>query len=241
MPIGNSATVERKVVAIVPAAGRGERFGASVPKQFLPLQGIPIIVHTLRCMQAVEDIHAVIVAVPAGFEELVHTLCREHGLSKVHRIIPGGKERQESVALALQSPEVATAELLVVHDGVRPFASPALFRAVVAAARQYGAAVPGIPPPDTVKWVSSDGMVQQTLPREHLRLIQTPQAFRRELLQRAYEAACRRGLRATDDAGLVEALGHPIAVVPGIPENIKITHAADLAFAEALLHQRSCP
>ncbi len=223
------------VVAIVPAAGYGERFGSEVPKQFMPLRGIPVLIRTLQRIAHVPEVAAIVVAVPEGWLDWCHRLCYEHGLSRGVHLLTGGEERQDSVARALQTEEVGRAEYVLVHDAVRPFASVELFQRVLAAARQHGAAVPGLPPAETVKEATADGFVRQTLPRERLRLIQTPQAFRRELLQQAYSAAARHGLRATDDAALVEALGHPVAIVEGMRENLKITYPSDWALAELVV------
>ncbi|GBD06731.1 2-C-methyl-D-erythritol 4-phosphate cytidylyltransferase [bacterium HR21] len=224
------------VVALVPAAGHGERFGSTTPKQFLPLNGVPVLIRTLQRLCQLPDIAAVVVAVPAAWLEFSRQLCQQYGFGSTVRLVIGGEERQDSVARALQTEEVSEAEFVVIHDAVRPFAPAELFQRVLQAARQHGAAVPGLPPTETVKETTPEGFVRQTLPRERLRLIQTPQAFRRELLQRAYDAALQHHLRATDDAALVEALGHPVAIIEGVPENLKITHPLDWALAELLAH-----
>jgi 2-C-methyl-D-erythritol 4-phosphate cytidylyltransferase len=227
------------VVALIPAAGRGERLGSrTVPKQFLPLAGVPVLVHTLRRVQSVPEIDAIVVAVPEAYRDYVRQLCREYALEKVCRIVSGGVQRQDSVACTLQTEEAAAADYLLVHDAVRPFTPPELFQRVLEAARLYGAAVPGLPPTETLKRIAPDGAVVQTVVREQFRFIQTPQAFRRELLQRAYAFAQEHHLSATDDAALVEALGHPVYVVEGVRENIKLTYPADFLLAECLLSQQ---
>ncbi len=228
------------VVAIIPAAGYGKRLQFPIPKQFLPVHNVPLVVHTLRLLERVPEIGAVVVAVSSEYTERLQQLCRDYNLCKVCRIVSGGAERQDSVANALRTEEARKAEYLIIHDAVRPLAPPELFQRVLQAAQRYGAAIPGIPPSDTIKEITLENTVRQTLPRERLRLIQTPQAFRRELLEEAYRAAMQRGWYATDDAALVEALGHPVAVVEGAWENIKITHPSDIALAEYLLaRQRS--
>lgn len=223
------------VVAIVPAAGSGTRLKASVPKQFLPLRDVPLIVRTLQAVEQVPEIAAAVVAIPEGYAAQLRHLCSQYQLRKVSRIIVGGARRQDSVAKALQTEEARQAEYIVIHDAVRPLVPHWLFQRVLEAAQRYGAAVPGLPPTDTVKEVAADGTVCRTLQREQLRLIQTPQAFRLELLARAYQAAAQQGWEGTDDAALVEALGHPVAIVDGAPENLKITHPLDFRLAESLL------
>ncbi|MCS7177240.1 MAG: 2-C-methyl-D-erythritol 4-phosphate cytidylyltransferase [Candidatus Kapabacteria bacterium] len=225
------------VVAVVAAAGSGTRIGGKLPKQFLHLCGYPLIVYSLRTLQLVPSVDAVLVTVPQGYEESLLHLCREQGFTKVRRIVCGGPERQDSVANALQTEEVAGADYILVHDAVRPLAPAELFERVLAAARRHGAAVPGVPAVDTIKELDACRNVLRTLPRESLRYIQTPQAFRSDLLLRAYAEATQKGLRATDDAALVELLGHPVYVVDGAPENIKVTYPHDLIVAEALLQR----
>ncbi len=225
------------VVAIVPAAGLGTRLNAPLPKQFLPLRNRPLIVRTLQAIENVPEITAAVVAIPEGYAAQLRHLCSEYQLSKVRRIVVGGATRQDSVAQALQAEEVRQAAYVVIHDAVRPLAPCWLFQRVLEAARQYGAAVPGLAPTDTVKEITANGIICRTLQRERLRLIQTPQAFRRELLEQAYRAAAQCGWEGTDDAALVEALGHAVAVVEGAPENIKITYPLDLIVAEHLLEQ----
>lgn len=229
------------VVAIVPAAGQGQRFGGTIPKQFLPLNGIPVLIRTLQRLRQLPELGAIVVAVPAAWLDFSRRLCQEHGCDGAVRLVIGGGERQESVARALRVEEASRADFVVVHDAVRPFAPAELFRRVLEAARQHGAAVPGVVPTETIKETTPEGFVQQTIPRERLRLIQTPQAFRRDLLQRAYEAAFQHHFRATDDAALVEALGHPVVVVEGAPENLKITHPLDWALAQLLTHAEQHP
>jgi 2-C-methyl-D-erythritol 2,4-cyclodiphosphate synthase/2-C-methyl-D-erythritol 4-phosphate cytidylyltransferase len=152
------------------------------------------------------------------------------------RAVAGGAERQASVAAALE--EVApAAELVAVHDGARPFVSQALIARCLEAAKERGAAVAAVPATDTVKEADPDGLVRATVDRARLWLVQTPQVFRRELLARAYRAATEAGLRATDDASLVERLGHEVVVVHGEPENIKITWPADVRRSEQMLNE----
>ncbi len=226
------------VTALVVAAGEGRRFGGPVPKQFLPLGGIPLLAHTLRALAVPGLVDGIVAAVPAGAEarcwaEVVAPLA----LSVSVTLVPGGRERQASVLAALGRAGPA-AGLVLVHDGVRPFVPRRDLEGVIRAAAAHGAAILAVPVRDTLKRAAADGrppMVIETVPREGLWAALTPQAFRRDLLARAHQEAVAAGVTATDDAALVERLGHPVAIVPGWPGNIKVTSPEDLAMAEALL------
>jgi 2-C-methyl-D-erythritol 4-phosphate cytidylyltransferase len=226
------------VTALVVAAGAGRRFGGPVPKQFLPLGGLPLLAHTLRALAVPGLVDALVVAIPPGEE----AWCRGEVVAPLALPIPvllvaGGAERQASVRAALARVE-APAELVLIHDGVRPFVPRRDLEAVIAAARAHGAAILAVPVRDTLKRAGSGAQplcVIETVPREGLWAALTPQAFRRDLIVRAHEAAGGSAPAATDDAVLVERLGHPVALVPGARTNIKITGPDDLAIAEALL------
>ena len=230
------------VTALIVAAGEGRRFGGSVPKQFLPLAGIPLLAHSLRALAIPGVVDGLVVAVPPGTEGR----CRAEVVVPLALPIPvalvaGGAERQASVRAALDRVEPGV-ELVLVHDGVRPFVPRRDLEAVVAAARRHGAAILALPVRDTIKRAGADSpipMVVETIPRHDLWAALTPQAFRRDLLARAHGAA--DGIEATDDATLVERLGHPVAIVPGWPGNLKVTRPEDLALAEALLARGGCP
>ncbi|HET7853903.1 MAG TPA: 2-C-methyl-D-erythritol 4-phosphate cytidylyltransferase [Candidatus Methylomirabilis sp.] len=222
------------VTAIVPAGGLGRRAGGDVPKQFLLLRGIPILTRTLLHLTASGLIDALILVVPPGAEEWCHKhVLAPYPLPPTIEIVPGGVERQESVFRGLQR---ATAEtrLVVIHDAVRPFVSPDLLRGTIEAARSFGAAVAAVPAVETVKVVEG-GFVRETPSRDRLWIAQTPQAFHRDLIQEAYRRAAADGFRGTDDAMLVERLGIKVKVVPGDPENIKITTGEDLERAGQIL------
>lgn len=225
-----------KAVAVIPAAGLGVRLGGT-KKVFLPLAGRSLLAHTLSAIACCPTIHRIIVVVPPGDEvrcqrEVLGTV----SLSSPVVVVPGGESRQDSVYRGLQ--EAGDADLVLVHDGARPCAEGRLVGAVLEAAAAWGAAVAAVPMVDTVKVVDGEGWVVETLPRERLWAIQTPQAFRAELLRQAHEAARAAGVVATDDAGLVERLGEKVRVVPGSSENIKVTTADDLILAEAILRRR---
>lgn len=227
-----------KSVAIVPAAGSGTRMGRSLKKQFLVLGGQPILTRTIEVLESCPEIDAVILVVP----ETEHDFCEnriiaENGFAKVVSVVTGGPERQDSVYRGLQCIDQDTAVVLV-HDGVRPFLTQTMVRETTASAAAGMSAVVGVPVLDTVKSVGADSEVMNTLSRDKLWSIQTPQAFPRATLMEAYESALGDGYYGTDDASLVERLGRPVRVLMGSRTNIKITTPEDLVLGEAILGQR---
>ena len=228
----------RLVVALVPAAGRGLRMGGSVPKQFLALGGEPLIVQSLRTLQAASVIDRIILAVPStDIEYCEKEIVSPYRFTKVMKVVAGGAERQDSVRHALAQVPSDT-EIVLIHDAVRPFLTIRMIAEVVAAAKKEGAAIIALPMRDTVKQVRADGMIERTVDRAPLWLAQTPQAFRRDWIETAHGKAHAEGIRATDDAFLVERLGHSVAVVEGSGENIKVTRPEDLVIGEAILASR---
>ena len=221
----------KKAVAVVPAGGSGARMGSRRPKQYLTLAGAPILVLTLRALARCRSLDGLVVAAPADRVEATRELLRRFRVPRVLGVVPGGAQRQDSVREGLQAAP-SDAGWIVVHDAVRPFVTPELIERVLAAARVPGAATCGWPVRETVKRVR-DSVVEATLPREGLWLTQTPQAFRRDLLREAHEKALRDGYEATDDAMLVERLGGRVAMVEGLPHNLKITTPDDLKTARA--------
>ena len=225
-----------KAVAVIPAGGAGARMGAQRPKQYLVLGGAPILIHTARALARCRSLEGLIVAAPPDRVDVTRALLARFRVPRVLAVVAGGEERQDSVRLGLEAvpPEAAW---VVVHDGVRPFATPEVVDRVLAAARVPGAATCGWPVRETVKRVR-DKVVEATLPREGLWLTQTPQAFRRALLVEAHVKAAHDGYRATDDAMLIERLGGRVAMVEGLPQNLKITTPEDLKAARAWLGRR---
>jgi 2-C-methyl-D-erythritol 4-phosphate cytidylyltransferase len=221
--------------ALIPAAGRGRRMGCSVEKQFMQVAGKPLLAHTLAHFEATPCIDRVVVIVPPGRE----TYCAEEivaveSFRKVTRIVAGAETRQRSVTAGFRSIG-ENVDVVVVHDGARPFVSPALIQTSVDLAYQHGSAIVAIPESDTLKRVSVDGTVVETVDRQQLWRAQTPQAFQRSILERALAHAEEHDLDATDEASLIESLSWPIRIVPGSMWNFKITTPDDLRFAEMLL------
>jgi len=220
-------------IAIIAAAGAGARMASDRPKQFLLLAGTPILFHTLKPFEECDSVHEVIVVLPAEESAGFLSLAGKFGVRKVARVVPGGATRADSVKRGLMAIRSATAEVVVVHDGVRPFVTVEEIERTIAAAQTNGAAILGAPVTDTIKQVNGQS-VTGTLERSLLRRALTPQCFRYELLRQAYQNADVNDPSLTDESALVERLGHPVTVVEGSARNIKITTAEDLVIAEAL-------
>jgi len=212
--------------------------GRSTPKQFLSLDGIPILIHTLRRFESSPQVHEIGLVVSPGTEERCRIeLIEPYGLKKVARIVPGGETRQASVYQGLLKTP-SEIDCVVVHDGVRPFLSEALLRRVLEAASETNGAIAAMPLKETPKQVREDGTVLSTPDRARLYLAQTPQVFPRKVLMEAYQKAYADGVVSTDDSALVERLGFPVRIVEGEWDNIKITTAEDLHLAEKILELR---
>ena len=220
------------VAVVVPAGGIGARLGSRTPKQFLPLGREPILAVTLRHFRRHPRVAAIIVAAPAAHVGRTRRVLGRGGARLT--VVVGGRTRQESVWAGVQAVP-ASAAVILVHDAVRPFLTRALIDTLVAAAERDGAAICGLPVTETVKRVR-DGRVEATLDRDGLWSVQTPQAFRAAILREAHDKARRDGFVGTDDAMLVERLGHPVRMVQGLAENVKITTADDLRRARRRAH-----
>jgi 2-C-methyl-D-erythritol 4-phosphate cytidylyltransferase len=221
-------------VAIIAAAGQGTRMAGKRPKQFLELAGTPILCHTLKAFEKCDAIQEIIVVIAPQESAEFLSLANKFGLRKLARVVPGGVTRAESVLHGLQAVREATAEVVAVHDGVRPFVTAEEISRTVEVASREGAAILVSAPVDTIKEVR-DGRVVKTLRRDELRNALTPQCFRYKLLRRAYEEANVNDPELTDESSLVERLGVNIAVVDGSSRNIKITREEDLIIGEAIL------
>ncbi|GAB3406868.1 IspD/TarI family cytidylyltransferase [Flindersiella endophytica] len=227
--------------AIVPAAGRGERLGRGIPKALRPLGGAPMLVHAIRALAWSRSVDHVVVALPADQTAEVERQLADYEWSIDVRVVAGGDDRRTSVAAALAALPAA-ADVVIVHDAARPLAPPELIDAVASRIRNGAVAcIPVIPLADTVKQVTTDTVVR-TIDRTELRAVQTPQGFRRSALEQAHawaDTAPALELAAvTDDAGLIERLGLPVCVVPGVEEAFKVTRPLDLVLAEAVLARR---
>lgn len=225
-----------KTIAIIVAGGSGTRFGAPTPKQFVKLDGMPILMRTILAFEMAMDSyeHEIVVTLPADQFALWKDLCEMFGFSVAHRIVPGGKTRWHSVKNALNTlGDGSGIDVIAVHDGVRPLASSQLIDRTIEAARRDGAAIPVVSINDSVRQVT-DG-ASHALDRSTLRAVQTPQVFDARLLLDAYSLPYEPTF--TDDASVVERYGHDVTLVDGDPHNLKITRPMDLALAEYLLNQ----
>ena len=228
--------------AVIPAAGRGTRMESDAgKKQFLPLAGKPVIVHTLNAFQDTPAVHRIVCAISSDDTPLFRGILADYNLIKVGQIVRGGERRQDSVhaaVLALER-EAHPDDIVLVHDAVRPLVTGALIERVIEAAQRFGGAVAALPVSDSLKMVSPDGIIQKSVSRDGMWTMQTPQAFRLSILIAAYQKTIRSGFHGTDEAALVTHLGFPVHCVEGAADNIKITHPTDLVLAERLLLQRA--
>jgi 2-C-methyl-D-erythritol 4-phosphate cytidylyltransferase len=224
--------------AVITAGGSGQRMGLPVRKQYLDLAGIPVLARTVAVFQMHPLIDAIVVTVPAGDEGFCRAeILPQARYPKLHAVVTGGDTRQESVNNGLTA--CVGYDLVAIHDAARPLVSAATIAATIEAAHQCGAALSCIPVRETVK--RRLGRHLETIPREDLWLARTPQTFRTELIIAAHRDAAENGIQGTDDAFLVERMGHPVAVVLDSEENIKITTVHDLSMAEMILGRRSRP
>jgi 2-C-methyl-D-erythritol 4-phosphate cytidylyltransferase len=221
---------------IVVAAGSGSRMGTEIKKQYLPLAGKPILIRTLQTLEQSDRIDRIIVVVAADDIGYVQDMIHEHGLQKVDAVVGGGEERQNSVANGLRALN-RTTQYVAVHDAARPLVTLEEIENVIDMAMTIGGATLGVPVKDTIKRVEKH-KVMETLPRESLWAVHTPQAFRRDWLQEAHHRSARIGVPGTDDASLVEWAGYTVQMVQGSYQNLKITTPEDLVIAEALWQQR---
>ncbi|RFU68655.1 2-C-methyl-D-erythritol 4-phosphate cytidylyltransferase [Peribacillus saganii] len=217
---------------IIPAAGQGKRMKAGRNKLFIEISNVPIIVYTLRIFEADPNCRGIILTINPEEKPIFQSIIDTYQLGKEIKLVPGGQERQQSVRNGLHN--VSGTELVLVHDGARPFIERALIADLTEAAYEHGSAIPAVPVKDTIK-KATNNTVEETVERSSLWAVQTPQAFRFSILKRAHEEAEKEGYLGTDDASLVEIIGEKVVIVEGDYDNIKITTQEDLYFAEAIL------
>lgn len=235
---GRRMTMGKKLrcTAIIMAAGKGKRMQTAVSKQFLPVCGKEILAWTVDVFEKSPLVDNILLMASADGKEDVQHLWDNYGWKKVAAVLEGGKERQNSVANGLAAVEEDT-DIVLIHDGVRPFVTEEMIADSIVAAQAYGGAVIGVPAKDTIKVCSADGMAVETPDRSTLWQIQTPQTFQRDIIVNAYEKAEKNGFLGTDDASVAEFAGHQVKVVMGSYRNIKITTREDLVIAEAFLKE----
>jgi 2-C-methyl-D-erythritol 4-phosphate cytidylyltransferase len=237
-----------QVFAILPAAGLGTRMAGPQPKQFLALDGVPILIHSLRAFASVQRVTAIYVAVRKTEMERTEAQIAEfgaqHNLAAHVRVVEGGDHRQQSVSHALAAIPAQPDDIILIHDAVRPLIDPDTINRTIDAVIEFGAAIVGLPAIDTIKQVertAHGALITATIPREFVVLAQTPQGFRYGLLQKALADAEAEGFIGTDEASVLERAGHPVAVVHGSQVNLKITQPGDLELAEFYLTRRNPP
>lgn len=230
-----------QVAAIVVAAGASTRFGPKTKKQFFTLAGKPVLVYCLKVFNQSPTIDRIALVVPPGLENTVRkNIVQKYRLHKILNIVPGGKERIDSVWNGLQTLLISEfgiqkSDLVLIHDGVRPFITETMIWDIVHAVKKTGAATIATKITDTVKSAKHNLIIDHTIPRDKLWCVQTPQGFRFSLLVKAYARAKKMNLSVTDDAGIMEQLGLPVRLVPGSITNIKITTRNDIKIAETIL------
>ncbi len=227
------------ITALIVAAGQGVRMGGTQRKQYMTVGGRPILVSTLIAFDACSKITNIVLVVPD--EEIPfckETIVAAAGLKRDPVLVSGGVRRQDSVYNGLQAVKEEEGAIVLIHDGVRPFVTIDMIEACIAGAQRWGACIPALEVTDTLKRVNRDGIVEATLPRNYLRAVQTPQAFRLATIKEAHEVARQSGWLDTDDAGLVERMGGEVHLIPGEIDNIKITTPGDFKRAEFVCRHR---
>ncbi len=224
-----------QIEVIIVAGGLGKRLGETPPKQFLLLKGKPVLSWTISKFEECPLVDGIILVIPAKMKDYTreHVLS-PHGYEKVKNVLEGGKERKDSVLEGLRMLQTNT-DTVLVHDGVRPIISQKLIIEVIRATQRWEAVVPALPIRETIKEIGQDSLVETTLDRKKMCLIQTPQGFKRDLICQAYEEARKQGWQANDDASLVERLGVRVKAIPGEETNIKITSPQDLVVSQLFL------
>ena len=223
------------VSAVIAAAGKGERAGLNLPKQYAEAAGGPLVRHTLRAFEDSLKIYEIIVVAAAEHMDRMRGITA--GFGKVKDVVEGGSDRFGSVYEGLKKTDPACGVILI-HDGARPFVNESDIARVIEGVLKYGACAQGVAPAETVKILGTGDTPAQTLDRERIRLVQTPQGFMREIIMDAYGRALAQGLRATDDTTLAERAGHPVHLAEGRYENLKVTTKEDVLAADLLLRLR---
>jgi len=224
-----------RVGVLLPAAGEGRRMGMNVPKQYLHLHGKPLLVHTVLHFERCEEIDDIVIIVSKGFENRVRRYVKKYSLKKVRSVVTGGERRQDSVANGWQDLKKYFPEIILVHDAVRPLITEKLIQAVIFSAKKFGAAVPVIQENNTMCVMGKGNVVSGYLSREKMRIIQTPQGFKKEIFVKSLQNAIAKKTAATDESSLVFQAGYPVKAVEGLRLNIKLTTKEDLLIIKNIL------
>jgi 2-C-methyl-D-erythritol 4-phosphate cytidylyltransferase len=215
---------------IIPASGSGTRFAGKVPKQFIKIEGKELIARTLLKFNTIQNIDSIVIATRKIFFDRLIKVVFENNIGKVTKIVEGGENRMDSVYNALMNMNCSKNDFIIVHDAVRPFVSGYLISRLINEAKKFNSVIPGILISDTVKRTDKKSMVVNTIPRENLYRIQTPQVFRYDILIKSFEKAYRDNYIGTDEAAIVEYAGYKIKLIEGEDSNIKITLKEDLKY-----------
>ncbi|MBI5664130.1 MAG: 2-C-methyl-D-erythritol 4-phosphate cytidylyltransferase [Nitrospirae bacterium] len=232
--------MDTKIIAIVPSAGLGKRFDPSRRKTFVGINGVPLLIHTLRRLHSEVSISEIIPVIRQEDTGRFNEMVKEYHLDKIKRVAPGGPERQDSIYNALRLIEkdgvdICRGSYVLIHDGVRPFVPEGMVDKLMEGIKDVDGVIPGVPVKDTIKEIDGGGIVVSTLDREKVRAVQTPQFFSFTAIKMAYDKAYEEGFYATDDAALMERTGGRVRIITGSPFNIKVTTPEDLKMVEYLL------
>lgn len=217
-----------KIKVIIPASGSGERFGGQTPKQFLKIDGREIIAHTLEKFNSLKSVDEIIISTKLEYFVRLATIIKKHKFRKIKKIVEGGKRRQDSVYNALINLEIDDDDLILIHDAVRPFISSKKINELINAAKQEKCVILGLPVSETIKRADNNNFIKETIDRSNLWSVQTPQAFRFDILKKSFEKAYRENFTGTDESAMVENAGYKVKVIEGERKNIKITTKKDL-------------
>jgi len=223
-----------KVGVVIPAAGIGTRFGGEKPKQLIAINGIPILQLTIQKFQECDAIDFIVIAYHSDYFDDIKQLVQSENLTKVKSVVVGGKHRQDSVWSGINEIVKFDVDILLIHDAVRPFVSNKIISNVIQAVKEYEAAIPAVAPKDTIKISDDDGFFINTLDRNILFAVQTPQGFKTKIIIEAFQKAYADKFYGTDDSSLVERLGKKVKIVEGVYGNIKITTKEDFEYASYL-------
>lgn len=216
------------IKVIIPASGTGERFGGKIPKQFLKISGREIIAHSLEKFNKLSSVDEIIISTKLEYFVKISAIIKKYNLKKVKKIVEGGKRRQDSVYNALINLDCSKDDLIIIHDAVRPFISRNKIIELINKSSKENCVIPGLKISDTIKRASVSGIVEETIDRSNLWLIQTPQAFRFHVLKNSFDKANSENFTGTDESSIVENAGYKVKIIEGEKDNIKITKPEDL-------------
>lgn len=223
-----------KTSVIIPAAGLGTRISSEKPKQYIEINSIPILIRTIKIFDKIDDVEDIVIPVHSEWFSYTKELIERFDCKKVKEITIGGKERQDSVYSSLHLNSINNSELVLIHDAVRPFATPLLIQTLINEAEDYGAVIPAVKPTDTIKERNNKNLVVRTFDRDKIIQVQTPQVFWNDIVIDSYKKASNAGFSGTDSATLVEFAGYKVYIVEGEENNIKITSHNDLELAKII-------